>query len=101
MTLMNHLMLDPADFQTVKSILKQYVPHLQVVAFGSRVSKQCKKHTDLDLCILGKHALSLQEEANLKEAFSESNLPIRVDIVHWAALSSEFKKIIQQTGVVL
>ncbi|MGZ8160230.1 MAG: restriction endonuclease subunit S, partial [Methylobacter sp.] len=36
-----------------------------------------------------------------KEAFDESNLSIRVDIVDWAATSEEFRKIIEQNKVIV
>lgn len=40
--------------------------------------------------------LSLEVHANLKDAFSESDLPWKVDIVDWALTSEQFRKIIQK-----
>ncbi|NRA73988.1 MAG: nucleotidyltransferase substrate binding protein [Rickettsiales bacterium] len=39
--------------------------------------------------------------AYLRDAFSESNLPYKVDIVDWNTLSDDFKKIVQQDKILL
>jgi hypothetical protein len=39
--------------------------------------------------------------ATLNEAFDESDLPIRVDIVDWAGTTSSFREIIQQHYIVI
>ncbi|HQY22803.1 MAG TPA: nucleotidyltransferase domain-containing protein, partial [Gammaproteobacteria bacterium] len=51
--------------------------------------------SDLDLCIMGTQPLSLQQLGDLREDFSESDLPFRVDIVEWTTITPEFKKIIE------
>ncbi len=45
--------------------------------------------------------LSFSEMAILKEAFDESDLPIRVDVVDWAETSETFKKIIEQNKTLI
>ena len=37
----------------------------------------------------------------LKEAFSESDLPIRVDVLDWHGISAAFRRVIDQKFVVL
>ncbi len=91
--------LKPHDLAIVEEILKKNIPERKVLVFGSRAGGTPKKHSDLDLCVMGEHSLSLQQEVNLKEAFSESDLPMRVDIVNWASLTPDFKEIIQKTGI--
>lgn len=91
--------LEPHYMQTVKEILKKNIPQRHVVVFGSRVTKTFKLHSDLDLCILGANPLSLEQLANLRESFSESDLPIRVDFVDWATVSPEFRAIIEKNAV--
>jgi hypothetical protein len=39
--------------------------------------------------------------ANLREDFSESALPIRIDIVDWATITKEFKNIIEKNQVMI
>lgn len=51
--------------------------------------------SDLDLVLIGNEAISLDIRANLAEAFSESDLPWKVDLVDWHSISPEFRNIIQ------
>lgn len=82
--------------EIVKAILAKYVPDYEIWAFGSRVNQKPKKHSDLDLVIKSGSPLPLQVAANLRDAFSESNLPFKVDVVEWAKISKDFKKIIEK-----
>lgn len=90
------LNLEPKHLNEVKQILQQHLPNATIWAFGSRVVGNARKYSDLDLAILNHPALNLLQLANLKEAFSESNLPFRVDIVEWGQLDNNFQKIIKQ-----
>ncbi|MCF7521574.1 nucleotidyltransferase domain-containing protein [Neisseria sp. ZJ106] len=86
----------PEDLQMVQNILRQYIPQRTVWAFGSRVVGNAKPYSDLDLAILGDNPLSLQEHADLADAFSQSDLPWKVDLVDWHLISEEFRNIIRQ-----
>jgi len=79
----------------VAKILTEYVPGMEVWAFGSRINGTPKKHSDLDLAVISSQPLKTSLLGNLKEAFMESDLPFKVDVVDWAATSMEFKKIIE------
>lgn len=85
-----------AHLKTVLTILSKYVPEHEVWAFGSRVGGKPKKHADLDLVIKTDPALPAATIANLRDAFSESNLPFKVDVVDWSKISAEFRKIIEE-----
>lgn len=39
--------------------------------------------------------------ADLREAFSESDLPFKVDILDWAATAEPFRRLIEQDSVVV
>ncbi|MDD5215932.1 MAG: nucleotidyltransferase domain-containing protein [Methylococcales bacterium] len=93
--------LPPQDLKTVCEILKTHASNYAVLAFGSRVKGNAKKYSDLDLVIMTNHPLSFSKMAILKEAFDESDLPIRVDVVDWATTSEAFRKIIEQNKVVI
>ena len=86
----------PEHLQIVRAILQQQIPHRTVWAFGSRVNGNAKPYSDLDLAILGETPLSLVEHANLVDAFSESDLPWKVDVVDWALIGEEFREIIRK-----
>ncbi len=91
----------PADLVTVQGILSQYVPGLEVRAFGSRVSWNARTTSDLDLALLTTEPLDFALKADLREAFAKSDLPFRVDIVDWAATSEDFQDVIEQEYVVI
>jgi predicted nucleotidyltransferase len=93
--------LTQRDWSEVTRILMQYVPEYTVWAFGSRVTGTAKPYSDLDLVILTDIPLSLERMATIKGAFDESDLPIRVDVVDWAATSNSFREIIRQNYVVI
>ena len=86
--------LNPRHLKTVQHILAEYVPGCEVRAFGSRVKWTAKDYSDLDLAVIGSRRFNLKEMYRLTEAFEESNLPVRVDIVDWYAISEGFKRII-------
>jgi uncharacterized protein len=94
------LVLTPEQLSIVKSILKQLTPDYTVWVFGSRAKGTTKLTADLDLAFIGKE-LSLQLESQLREAFAESDLPFKVDIVDWATTSPEFRQIITESKEVI
>lgn len=76
----------------VKIILQQYVPEAVVYAFGSRVALTAKPHSDLDLVIVGKEEIPIHRMHLLEEAFADSDLPFRVDVLDWHVISDDFRK---------
>ena len=64
--------------------------------FGSRVKGGASRYSDLDLAIVCSEKLDWQQLESLKNAFSESNLPMCVDIVDWHAVSATFRRCIEE-----
>lgn len=93
--------ISPNDLTTVKNILDKYVPEYEIRAFGSRVTWTAKESSDLDLVVMTDKPLAIMRLADLKEAFSESDLPFKVDVVDWAATKEGFRKIIEKQAVLL
>ena len=91
----------PEQWVIVRSILDHHVPGREVWAFGSRARGKAKPYSDLDLAILGDVQLGLAVSAALADAFSESDLPWKVDVVDWATTSEAFRRIIEKDRVVL
>lgn len=83
----------------VEKILREIVPDAHVSVFGSRANGTKKKFADLDLLIKDRRPLSLNTLSKLREAFSESDLPFRVDIVDGQSTSKEFLHTIQPSLV--
>ena len=93
--------LNQEDWNELKSILKKYVADFDVLAFGSRVKWTAKPYSDLDIAIITKTPLSLESLSVIRDAFDESNLSIRVDIVDWSSTSADFQKIILKDGLII
>ena len=93
--------LSPNHLKTVRQILAEHVPACEVRAFGSRVTSSAKDYSDLDLAVVGVTALDRSTLARLKEAFEESDLPIRVDVLDWQGISESFKEVIARDYAVL
>ena len=100
---MNHPPIDvtDTDWLIIQAILRAHVPDYTVWAFGSRATGSAKKFSDLDLAIIGEQPIGLNLSSRLAEAFAESNLPYKVDLVDWATTSEAFKKIIERDKVVV
>ena len=93
-TLGERLHLEPRDAAIVLEVLQCIIPERAVWAFGSRVSgRHLKRFSDLDLAIEGK--LSWDERAGLSEAFDDSLLPIKVDVLELAMTDPAFVARIQ------
>lgn len=88
--------ITPRELKIVQDILQLYVANCEVRVFGSRYCGNVKPYSDLDLVIIGQQKLDIQTLYKLKDAFEESELPFRVDILDWHSTSDEFKQIINQ-----
>ena len=74
-------------------------PAAKVWVFGSRATGRARRYSDLDLAIDAGRPLTLDETASLADAFSESDLSYRVDVVDWHAVDDRFRQIIAQERV--
>ncbi len=93
--------LSPHWLATVKAILAQHVPGCEVRAFGSRATWTARDHSDLDIAVVGHGRLNPRLIAALKEAFEDSDLPMRVDVLDWHEVSDGFREEIERQPVVL
>jgi predicted nucleotidyltransferase len=93
--------IKPVELDIVRTILARHVPEREVRAFGSRVAGPAKKFSDLDLAIMGETPLESSVQTDLEEAFRESDLPFKVDVVDWATTKESFRRIIEQEYVVV
>lgn len=86
--------LRPDHLEIVRDLLRQHVPGCEVRAFGSRFKWTAKQASDLDLAVVGTKRLPAKKILRLKEAFEESILPMRVDVLDWHAITPEFQRVI-------
>lgn len=94
--------LRPDHAKIVHDIIARRLPGgVSVRVFGSRAKWTAKPHSDLDLAFKGKGALPRAVLSDLSEAFSESDLPFRVDVVDWHSVAQSFQAVIDRDGVAL
>lgn len=93
----------PRHLKMVKDLLRQHLPDANVWAYGSRVTGKGHEASDLDLVVRNREnpQVELSGVTELKEAFVESDLPIRVDVVEWARVPESFHRNIEEKYVVV
>ncbi|MDR3338182.1 MAG: nucleotidyltransferase domain-containing protein [Treponema sp.] len=89
------------EMKIIQNILREHAGDCEVRAFGSRYKWTAKDYSDLDLALVGKSKLGLTRTGALRDAFEESGLPFRVDILDWHNISKEFQAIINKEYEVL
>lgn len=99
---MTELCVAPTHADCVRRILRTHLPNgARVSVFGSRATgRGLKPHSDLDLLIDNPGELPLATIAELREAFTESNLPFSVDLLERCDASAEFLSRIEDEGMV-
>jgi predicted nucleotidyltransferase len=87
--------IQDGQLKIIIDILNKFVPNCEVRAYGSRYKGNSSEYSDLDLAIVGKEKLDWKLLVDLKEAFEESDLPFRVDVLDWYGISEEFRNVIE------
>jgi uncharacterized protein len=95
--------LKPDHLELLREILSRHVPGAEVWAYGSRVNGGAHEGSDLDLVVRNPAALDQPQKQlwALRDALSESNLPILVDVLDWARLPEGFRREIERHHVSL
>ena len=93
--------LAPHHLETVRRILAEHMPDCEVRAFGSRAKWEGHDYSDLDLAVVCEDEANGRAIERLKEAFEDSDLPIRVDVLDWHAIAEDFRKAIESDCVVV
>lgn len=91
-----------ADLAIVQKILRDSLPSAtRVWVFGSRATWTTKRSSDLDLAIDAGRSLTRKEENILQDAFEDSDLPYKVDVVDMHRVGDNFKAIIERDKIPL
>ncbi|MGA8757699.1 MAG: nucleotidyltransferase domain-containing protein [Stellaceae bacterium] len=90
----------PADHRRmILSILAALLPHGSVAwVFGSRATGRARPLSNLDLAADAGRRLTLDEIAELVEAFTDSDLPYKVDVVDWHGTDDRLRETIKAEG---
>ena len=65
----------------------------QAFIFGSRASGNNARWSDLDIGLTSRKKLAGSTREKIREAFENSNIPFKIDLVDFDQVSSEFKKV--------
>ena len=82
--------LDATSLRIVQQIIHRHVPLRPVFAFGSRTRGRARRRSDLDLAVGGPEMISISTIAEIKDDFSQSDLPIFVDVLDINAIDQGF-----------
>lgn len=87
----------------LRALLQRHVPHAEVWAYGSRVSGGGHQASDVDIVLRNPRDLTKPQDAywELKEALSESQIPLLVDVLDWARIPESFREEIVKAYVVI
>ena len=96
---MASLDLRPEWLEIIRQILAAHLPEAEVLVYGSRVYEG----SDLDLVARNRlnPMLPVRNRGEVRDAFSESNLPILVDILDWTQIPDSFREEIERAKVVI
>lgn len=95
--------LSADEIQLILSTLKRFLSpkNTQAYLFGSRLTGRSRPESDLDLMIRQDQELPLHQLALLKEAFEESLLPFKVDVLDYHQISEKLRRRILDSGHLL
>lgn len=96
------LHIAPEHLALVQRLLREGLPAGATVrVFGSRVTGRVKPYSDLDLLIDAGRRMSLDESGSLAEAFTESDLPWKVDLLDRHGVDEGFLRLIEAVSLPL
>lgn len=103
--MINQILLKSTDERTYKRLRKILDTHLggqkaKVYLFGSRAIGDEHRSSDIDLAIqsTGKSRLRYSQ---IKEAFHESHIPYKVELVNFDNVNKELRKNIMEEGILI
>ena len=87
----------------IEALIREYLPGVEVWAYGSRVNGRSHEGSDLDLILRGPGLKEIPagRMASFIEALRESTLPFLVDARDWARVPERFRREIEREHIVL
>ena len=94
--------LQQDDLAILLAVLRANLPSgTAVFVFGSRATGAARRYSDVDLALRADKPLDGETLGRLRDALSESDLTIKVDLVDLHAVDPSFQKIIEAEMVAL
>ena len=98
----DRLRLESRHREQTEALLRQHLPGVEVWAYGSRVNGCSHDGSDLDLALRDPDLAPISYDVlrALRRAFSDSYIPILVDVRDWARPPEGFRREIERGYVV-
>ena len=94
--------LPSQDRAIVQTILRNLLPpETTAWVFGSRATGGARRYSDLDLAFRSAEQLTPDTVSRLRDALSESDLTIKVDLVDLATVDPAFRRLIEHQMLAL
>ena len=93
------IQLSKEQFLEILTILDKYFADSEIWFFGSRITGEAKKYSDLDILIKSKEQISDSTMFYARSEFAESNLPFTIDLVDWNNTTENFRELIFKNAV--
>lgn len=71
-------------------------PNVEIFLFGSRAKGTADPYSDLDIILKGEAPLPLSKMQELRLLLSDSELPMKTDLLDWHSVEPDFLNMIQQ-----
>jgi len=90
--------ITPEEEKIILDIIAEFAPDCEVYAYGSRVKGTHKEWSDLDLAFVCPNGerMSFCQRGDLREAFGESDIVFRVDVIDYNSAAPNFREIIDR-----
>ncbi len=89
------------EFELIAETIKKHIPYCEIRVFGSRIKGTARSYSDIDIAIVTDKKIEPMVMEKIREEFAESDLPFRVDVLDFNAISESFRKIIEAQYEVL
>jgi predicted nucleotidyltransferase len=92
---------DARDLAQLRHALRPILSrhNVRIRLFGSRARGNARLASDIDLALIGETPLPLDELATARQSLEESNIPFRVDLLDYAAVSPALRRSIDREGI--
>lgn len=91
------------EMTQIQKILREFLDSktVRVYVFGSRAGNRARPESDLDILLRGTSEIPYSTLTQLKEAFEESDIPYKIDVLDYFSVSDRFRKKIESQKKIL
>jgi predicted nucleotidyltransferase len=94
-------LLNTQDRSAIERIVAPFLVRrdIRLKLFGSRARGDARRVSDIDLALIASQPIPSADMALLREAFDESRIPFRIDLVDYASAPYSLRSAIDREGI--